>query len=42
MPKLTISISCCFEVAIVALFCITKPRQKLEVDLTHVKETEKA
>ena len=30
MPKHTISISCCFEVAVVALFCITKPRKKLE------------
>ena len=29
MPKHTISISCCFEV-VVALFYITKPREKLE------------
>ena len=40
MLKHTSSISCCLKVAVVALFCITKPRKKLEVDL-HVKKVEK-
>ena len=41
MFKQTISISCCLDVTIVAflllllLFLITKPRKKLEVDVTH-------
>ena len=42
MLKHTISISSCLEVAVVALFCITEPRKKLEVDFTDVKKTEKA
>ena len=51
MLKHTISISCCFDVAVVAffLFCFfvlffwyTKPRKKLELDLTQVNKTDKA
>ena len=49
MFKQTISISCCLDVTIVAfllllllLFLITKPRKKLEVDVTHVNKTKKA
>ena len=38
MLKHTISISSCLEVAVLALFCITKPRKKLEVDFTDVKK----
>ena len=30
--------SCCLEVAVVALFCITKLSKDLEVDLTTVKK----
>ena len=30
------------EVAVVALFCLTKPRKKPEVEKTHVYKTEKA
>ena len=30
--------SCCLEVAVVALFCITKLSKDLEVDLTPVKK----
>ena len=39
MNKHAISISCCLKLALLALFCITKPRKTLEVDLTHVKKT---
>ena len=47
MLKHTISISCCFEVAVVAfffvlVFCHAKPRKKLELDLTQVNKTDKA
>ena len=47
MLKHTISISCCFEVAVVAFFlflffCFTKSRKKLELDLTQVNKTDKA
>ena len=38
MLKHTISISSCLEVAVLALFCITKPRKKLEVDFIIVKK----
>ena len=38
MPKHIILISRCLEVAVVALFRVTKPREKLEVDLTQVKK----
>ena len=34
-----ISISCCLKLALLAPFCITKPRKTLEVDLTHVQTT---
>ena len=34
MIKLAISISCCLKLALLALFCITKPRKTLERDLT--------
>ena len=37
MLKHTVSISSCLEVTVVALFCVSKPRRKLEVDSTHVK-----
>ena len=40
MLKNAISISCCLKVALLALFCITKPRKTLEVDLiTHLQKT---
>ena len=39
MLKHAISISCCLKVALLALFCITKPRKTLEVDLTHLQKT---
>ena len=48
MFKQTISISCCLDVTIVAflllllLFLITKPRKRLEVDVTHVNKAKKA
>ena len=47
MFKQTISIFCCLDVTIVAflllllLFLITKPRKKLEVDVTHINKTKK-
>ena len=31
-----------WRLAVVALFCFTEPRKKLEVDFTDVKKTEKA
>ena len=37
--KIAISISCCLKVALLALFCITKPRKTLEAGLTHVQKT---
>ena len=40
--KHTISISSCVEVAVVALFCLTEPRKKLEVDFSDGQKTEKA
>ena len=39
MLKHAISISCCLKVALLTLFCITKPRKTLEEDLTHVQKT---
>ena len=39
MLKYAISISCCLKVALLTLFCITKPRKTLEEDLTHVQKT---
>ena len=39
MLKHAISISCCLNLAPLALFCITKPRKTLERDLTHVQNT---
>ena len=39
MIKHAISISCCLELALLALFFITKPRKTLEVNLTHVQKT---
>ena len=38
MLKHTISLSSYLEVAVLALFCITKPRKKLEVDFIDVKK----
>ena len=42
MLKHAISISCCLKVALLTLFCITKPRKTLEEDLTHVQKTRTA
>ena len=42
MLEHTISISCYLEVVVVTPFCITKPSNELEVDLTPVQKTEKA
>ena len=39
MLKHAITISCYLKVTLLALFCITKPRKTLEVDLTHVQKT---
>ena len=39
MIKHAISISCCLKLALLALFCITKPWKMLEVDLAHVQKT---
>ena len=41
MIKHAISISCCLKLALLALFCITKPRKTLEIDLTHVQKPER-
>ena len=43
MLKHTISISCCLKVAVVALFCITKPRKKARSRLNlRIKKSGKA
>ena len=39
MLKHAITISCYLKVTLLALFCFTKPRKTLEVDLTHVQKT---